>query len=204
MPRRCSRSVREPEPEHDRDVREEGEGVPVVDRLVEPTDALVLDECGNGLRHECPDQCRADDDREEPRSDPSAEPRSGCSENDSEAEERAVRNRLVERIPAAISCDRPSHGQADPQRERHRRADEGGPRQPYPGHRRFAQRDRHERSREHDHSRAADREDPADSRRVAGERRAEEGRADEPGERDDTDAGGPDGGLRPRIHGEPR
>ena len=48
----------DPEPEDDRDVREERERVPVVDRLVQAPDALVLRERGHGLRDESPHQCR--------------------------------------------------------------------------------------------------------------------------------------------------
>ena len=47
-----------------RDVRQEREGVPVIDRLVEPTDPLVLHERGHGLRDERPDERGTDDERE--------------------------------------------------------------------------------------------------------------------------------------------
>ena len=46
--RGASRSA-EPEPEHDADVREERKRVPVIDRLVEAPDPLVIDERGNAL-----------------------------------------------------------------------------------------------------------------------------------------------------------
>jgi len=60
----------------------------------------------------------ADDERQHPRSQSRTEAAADRAEHDPEAQESAVRDRLVEGIPAAISGDRPAHRQADPQRER--------------------------------------------------------------------------------------
>ena len=195
----------EPEPEHDRDVRQQRERVPVPDRLAKPRDAVSFGiERGNGLRDERVHEGRADDERERRSREPCSEPASEGREHDAEPEERAVRDGLVERVPTAIADDRPPHRHADPQRERHGRADEQHPRAPDARNRKPPERDGDERGREHDDRRTTDRQRPADVGSVAGEHRADQDRADEPGEGDCSEAGRPDGGLRPRIHGEPR
>ena len=118
----------DPEPEDDRDVREERERVPVVDRLVQAPDALVLRERGHGLRDESPHQCRTDDDGEHPRRETSR----GCTperrHREPEPEECRVRDGLVEDVPAPIGDDRPP--------DRRRRARRRGARTSRAGRRR--------------------------------------------------------------------
>ena len=195
----------EPEAEHDRDVGEQRERVPVLDRLAKPRDAVSFGvERGNGLRDERVHERRADDERERRSGEPRSEPAPDGREHHAEPEKRAVRDRLVERVPAAVADDRPAHRHADPQRERHRRGDQQQPRAPDARNRNATERDGDERGREHHDGRTTERKRPADVRSVAGEHRADQDRADEPGEHDCTEAGRPDGGLRPRIHGEPR
>ena len=195
----------EPEPEHDGDVGEQRQRVPVPDRLAEPRDAISLGiEGRNDLREQRPHERRADDDRQHPGGEARTEAPADGREHDSETEERAVRDRLVEGVPAAIADDRPPHRHADPQRERDGRADEQRTRATDARNGSSPERDRHERAGQRDDRGAADRKDPADVRRVAGEHRTEENRAHEPGEGDEARAGRPDGRLRRRIHGEPR
>ena len=115
----------EPEAEHDRDVREERERVPVIDRLVEARDALVLrDRARHGLRDESPHQRRTDDDGEH-RPRQTGRLRTACRrEHEPESEEHGVRDALVERVPAAIADDRPPDGHAGPGHEEDERPDE--------------------------------------------------------------------------------
>ena len=160
----------EPETEHDRDVGEERERVPVADRLAQPRDAVALGiERRDGLREQRPRERHAEHDREHPRGEPRPHLPPDGGEDDSDPEERAVRDRLVERVPAAIADDRPAHRDPDPEREPDQRADEHGARASDARHRQPAERDEHERDRECDDRRAADGEDPADVRPVAGE-----------------------------------
>ena len=174
----------EPEPEHDRDVGEQREGVPVSDRLAQPSDAIALGiERGDRLRNERPNERRTDDERQQRRGETRSEATSDGSEHDPEAEERAVRDRLVERVPTPVADDRPTHRHADPQRERNRRADQQDPRAAHAGNGSPTERNDHERGRQRHHRDATDREDPTDVRPVAGEHGAKQNRSDEPGER---------------------
>ena len=114
----------EPEAEHDRDVGEERERIPVIDRLVEARDALVFRESGHGLRDESPHQRRTDDDGEH-RPRQTGGLRTACRrEHEPEPEEHGVRDALVERVPAAIADDRPPDRHAGPGHEEDERPDE--------------------------------------------------------------------------------
>ena len=195
----------EPETEHDRDVRQQCKRVPVLDRLAKPCNAVSLGiERGNGLRDERVDEGCADDERERRSGEPCAKPAPDGREHHAEPEKRAVGNRLVERVPAAVADDRPGHRHADPQREGHSSGDQQQPRAPDARNRNATERDGNERGREHRDGRTTEGKRPTDVGSVAGEHRADQDRADEPGEDDCTEAGRPDGGLRPRVHGEPR
>ena len=194
----------EPESEHDRTVGQQCECVPVADRLAKPCNAVAFGiERGNSLRDQRVHHGRADDDRERRSREPSPEPTPEGGEHDAESEERAVRDGLVERVPTSIPDDRPAHRRADPQRERHGRADEKHPERPMRG------TGSHPAAAATSAAASAITAAPPtgsvpDIGPVAGEQRADQDRSDEPCEGHCREAGCPDGGLRPRFHGEPR
>ena len=195
----------QPEPEHDRDVRDQRKGVPVPDRLAQPRDAVTLGiERRDRLGDESPRQRRPEHDREEPCRDPRAETPPDRREHDADSEERAVGDGLVEGVPTAIAHDRPGHRDADPGRQPDQRQDEQCSRLPEARRGQPTESDEHEHSGEDEDGRAANRKHRADVGAVTGEQRAEEERAREESERDGGGAGRPGGGLRPPIHGEPR
>ena len=114
----------EPEAEHDRDVGEERERIPVIDRLVEARDALVFRESGHGLRDESPHQRRTDDDGEHRPRQTGGLCTACRREHEPEPEEHGVRDALVERVPAEIADDRPPDGHTGPGHEEDERPDE--------------------------------------------------------------------------------
>jgi hypothetical protein len=121
-----------------------------------------------------------------------------------EAEERAVRDRLVEGVPTALARNRPPHRGADPHRERDGRTDEEDARATNAWSRDAAECDREQRRRQDDHRRASDGEHSTDVRRISCEDRPGHDRTHQGDERDDPEAGRPDGRIRRRIHGRPR
>ena len=194
----------EPEAEHDRDVGEERERIPVIDRLVEARDALVFRECGHGLRDESPHQRRTDDDGEH-RPRQTGGMYTACRrEHDPEPEEHGVRDALVERVPAEIADDRPPDGHTGPGHEEDERPDKHRSRATQPGRGEPPERNGKERSDEHEEGGPAHRQRPADARAVAGEHRAEQCRTDEGGKNASPSPGRALGRLRRRVHGGPR
>ena len=164
----------EPEAEHDRDVGEQRERIPVIDRLVEARDALVLRESGHGLCDDSPHQRRTDDDGEH-RPRQTGRLRTACRrEHEPEPEEHGVRDALVECVPAAIADDRPPDRHTGPGHEEDERPDEHRSRATQPGRREPPERNGKERADEQDESGSADRQRPADAGSVAGEHRAEQ------------------------------
>ena len=170
----------EPEPEHDARRRRGARA-----RSSSPTGSRSRatrspsgSSAGNGLREQRPRRASTPMTSDEHRGgEARAEPAADRREHDPEPEERAVRDRLVERVPAPIGDDRPRHRHAGPQRRApppRRRA--RAPERPTRGTGSRPKRDRDERAREQDDRGAADGQDPADVRPVAGEHRTEQRR----------------------------
>ena len=198
--------AREPEAEHDRDVREQRERVPVADRLTEPRDAIALGiERGNSLRDERPGERDPEHDGEDPADEPRAQLLSRPPANTIPTPRNAqyaiallkasqLRSATIDQLIVTPIQTR----QADECGHEHRA------RPPDPGSGSAPESDEHERDGEDRDSGAADREDPADVRPVPGEHGAEQQAADDQREEDGAGAERPARGLRPGFHAEPR
>jgi hypothetical protein len=195
----------DPETQHERDIREQSKGVPVADRFAQPGDSITVRiQRRHGLGQQRPHEHGADGRRERPRGEPRSMRTADGGKDDPEAQERRIRDALVERVPTPIGDDRPPDRGSRPRDEKDERPDQCGTGAADSERGHPSERRRDERTGEEQNRGGADRKDPVDARAVAGEHRSREDDTEERGEDDSADSGGPVGGLRSLIHDAPR
>src|SRR5207237_2350755 len=113
---------REPEPERQRDVAEQREGVPVADRAAQASDAsVVLVEPGEDLAGERPGA-----DGAEQRAEADRELAGAAGDERTDDREHRVDDGAVRVVPAAVGLDRPGDRRRAPERKRDERQEHDG------------------------------------------------------------------------------
>ena len=195
----------EPEAEHDRDVGEERERVPVIDRLVEARDALVLRASAGTAFVTSAHASVVPMTRESI----AAARRAACARPTAASTSPSPRNAAYATLLLNASQLRSptiDHQTVTPVQVTRRTSDQTStaPERPSLRRREPPERNGEERSDEHEEGGPAHRQRPADARSVAGEHRAEQCRTDEGGENASPSPGRALGRLRRRVHGGPR